>query len=497
MKLDKCTSDKNIQMPWQIAKFCVWLGFIFGIIGYETGLRLPLILYAFIAIVQFIILCRQVLLGNYLVSIIGFLQNSILFIAIIISLKATHGFGGMLISSVYTRPNVAAASSILLASSSLYFLIALKWAPGSVWQWAPGDDAELRIAKYLALSSFIMAMILIPLTSFGPLITLVPYGTSSARAVGGGPLSGSPGLMLLSGYTLILASVSSIRAWGISSKTVKLIIVVGCMLLFYYYTMRGNRAMTAGVAIVLLLVYLIMSRRDPWEKLILYITSCLAIIIWAQVWGYVRSYAASQGLMRAMIIGWRRGVENSFVKGMHPLRLQMLPGAYWHMLDIVMLYHEHVRLHGLSIMNLVPDMVPKFLEHMMRFHRPLSIPWILSHYMSNGGGMYVIAEGFWNYGFWGALGVAAFLALVAVGAERWIRQQVPLISGAYFAFILIVPYGMFYALQGLARGLETAVALSWLMAWGVNAAMAGSNRSEKRMQLRHDINHRMRIKSEI
>jgi hypothetical protein len=110
--------------------------------------------------------------------------------------------------------------------------------------------------------------------------------------------------------------------------------------------------------------------------------------------------------------------------------------------------------------------MPAFVADAIGFERPLNTAWLLGHYRAHGGGMFIVAEGYWNFGFFGAGLIAAFISVTTITAEHWIRKQKPIMIGIYLALMGSCGFGLFYGLQGLARALEILIALALLLRLG-------------------------------
>jgi hypothetical protein len=141
----------------------------------------------------------------------------------------------------------------------------------------------------------------------------------------------------------------------------------------------------------------------------------------------------------------------------------LLPQSYWHLLHTIDLYHSNVSLEGITFVDLILQSVPGFICDWFGFERPLNGAWRLSQYRIHGGGMYVIAEGFWNFGLFGALIIALGLAILVRYLEIWYRKQETLIACAYFAFLGTFGFSVFYGLQPLVRAFQVALISALIM----------------------------------
>jgi hypothetical protein len=169
--------------------------------------------------------------------------------------------------------------------------------------------------------------------------------------------------------------------------------------------------------------------------------------------------------------------------GFQPLRVDLLPQSYWHLLHTIDLYQMGFALHGRSFLYLIPQSVPQFITDFFGYVRPDSGPVLLMNYRPHGGGLFVIGEGFWNFGLVGSLMVAGALAFIAAKLEAWFRKKEPLIACTYFAFLGTFAYGMFYGLQTLVKGLEIALIMTMVFASVMKAYRARYENRERARQL--------------
>jgi hypothetical protein len=155
----------------------------------------------------------------------------------------------------------------------------------------------------------------------------------------------------------------------------------------------------------------------------------------------------------------------------------MLPQSYWHLLHTIDLYESGVRLDGASFADLLPQSIPEVVANAVGYQRPPSGPVRLFEYRVHGGGMFIIGEGYWNFGLVGAMLVGLASALLAVKLEAWFRRQDPIVVCSYFATIGTVGFGVYYGLQTFVKSIEIALVLGLVM-----KVMLGQMR--KRAQLR-------------
>ena len=62
-------------------------------------------------------------------------------------------------------------------------------------------------------------------------------------------------------------------------------------------------------------------------------------------------------------------------------------------------------------------MIPGFVARWLDYEIPLNSAWRLADYRINGGGMYIFAEAYWNFGFWGPTLLATVISMLALVIE--------------------------------------------------------------------------------
>ena len=77
--------------------------------------------------------------------------------------------------------------------------------------------------------------------------------------------------------------------------------------------------------------------------------------------------------------------------------------------------------------------------------------------------MFIIAEGYWNFGMFGALLVSITAAVLTLKLESWFREQEAIVVCAYFATIGTVGFGTYYGLQTFVKSIEIALVLAIAM----------------------------------
>jgi hypothetical protein len=281
-----------------------------------------------------------------------------------------------------------------------------------------------------------------------------------------GPI-GSAGIELISTFLLVFVIVAAVRAYGYQSWHYRAIALLVVVAVFYFRMLRGDRSASLGIFTTLALLYFVNSTHSKRLKLALLSSGATILYFIYEVWGIVRANAAEQGFISSIFNGFIRVFDDFFGSGSQagfdPLKITLLPQSYWHLLHTIDLYQSQITLGGTSFIDLIPQSIPAFLSDMIGFERPLNGAWRLAEYRVHGGGMFVLAEGYWNFGLLGGAIIAVGLALIAIQLEKWHRKQEPLLYCTYFAFLGTFGFGIFYGLQSLVKSFEIAFAIALMM----------------------------------
>lgn len=409
--------------------------------------------------VQSLNLRGQLRRGNFLCAAVGFCLTAMLLMGLLIPRMWQPADMNGYFNPAFLSPSLTGlANRILLLSGNLYYVIIILLAPRSVWKWKAPDIGERSAARLVVGPALLSGIILSFLTRQGGLITSVAYPYNSHADPG--VLSSISGLELLAPFLLSFAIVAACRAYGFSTWRFRWTVAAALAAVVYFSLLRGNRAGIVFVVTTTLFLFYLCSKTSRLKKSLVLVVTALSTFALLQVWASARNTAASTGLWPAMVEGWHSTIE-PMTKHFDPLQVQMLPQSYWHLLDVEYLVENGGSAHGATVYGLFAQSVPGFVARAIHFERPINSAWLIGRYgLTSGGGMYVIAEGYWNFGMLGALGMAVALALIAAGFERWLRRQEPLMACVYFAFLGSLGFGMFYGLQPFARALEIAVALA-------------------------------------
>jgi hypothetical protein len=421
-------------------------------------LMAPTHIYAAIAVVQLLTLWNLARRCNYLTCVLGGCLTSILAVAILTEWSPILPFDSYLPANVYDPVLIRGAFAVLTSASSLFYLVTTITTPRAPWQWAPSTGAERYVSSRLLWPAVIVSTVLYTLTFGGLSITQAVYATAEQHSTAGllSDEVGS-GFQLLGAYLICFALVSASRYAGHMSARYVVIVVWSIATIIIFRLLRGARSDTVVVAVTIILLFAQQSSWRRWTKNVVVGAVVLTLLIEFQVWGSVRQNAAALGLARAVSAGVQEQVDLLSAGAFTPLDVTLLPAAYWQLLHCIDLYEAGFGLEGSSFTDLAAQTVPSFVARWLDFDRPLNVSWRLAEHRLNGGGLFLIAEGYWNLGMLGALLISCILAFVATTAEHWFRRQEPLVASAYFAFVGTFGFGMFYTFQTFARALEVAV----------------------------------------
>lgn len=437
-------------------------GFAVAMVNYVMATRLPSSAYLAFAVLQLAVVTIQVLRRNLLAGTMGICLTLILLVAALIERAPYKDFSPTFTASVYRHDTVAMSYAVLLASTCLYHAITLWFVPRQPWVWPPADRAERSFGKVTTWPFLVVGTILLVLTVPGDFIANVSYGTS-AYFRDAGVAAGKGGLSLLASVFITFAIVAASRLYGFHSLRFRFTAVISLAAMVYFRLSRGSRSGAIGLFATVAFLYYMNSKLRPWKRVAVLLGASFVLLFFFNMLADVRATAHRVGFERAI----DSSVSSSGSLINHPMKVNLLPQMYWHLLHCVDLYQMNVRLDGRTFFDLIPEAIPQDISDFFHIQRPLSAAWRLAGYRIHGGGMFVIAEGYWNFGMQGALCVALVLALIAAKLEHWFRVQEPILSCSYFGFLGTFGFGIYYGLQGFMRAFELslvlALALKFLM----------------------------------
>lgn len=446
------------------------LGAAISLFQYLDEGRLPTYAYLAFGLVQLFPIILNFTRRNFLTAVFGICLTGILLLATAIEYTPEPNFDAVMTATSYTPNLIERAYHALLFASSIFHLLTVKLIPKQSWVWTPPDEIEQQFARKAIMIFLPVGILFTYLTVRGSSITEAAYASPEYNLSSG--LVGSAGIELLSMFLLVFTLVSAVRAWGYESRNFKLTALLVIAVVIYFRVLRGDRAASLGAFTTLALIYYIYSRHTKIAKGVLLTSTAGLLYLFYELWGYVRANAALEGFTTAVVNGLHNGIVeklfgSEFEPGFNPLNITLLPQSYWHLLHTIDLYDSGISLDGTSFIDLIPQSIPGVVSDLIGFERPLNGAWRLAEYRVHGGGMYIVAEGFWNYGLLGAGVIALMLAGMAILLENWHRRQEPLLYCTYFAFLGTFGFGVFYGLQSLVKAFEVAFVISLLMSYAL------------------------------
>ncbi len=452
------SSARNLPLLEQVLGAILAVGLILAISESVIGVRASIPVYLFFGVVQAFCGLVAVYRKNLLSAILGFCFTVVLLLACAIERATYLPFDASLTSMVYRPELISEAYATLLACTCAYWLIVTLFSPREDWLWRPTDAVEGVFARKICWVALWSGVALTALTTSAGFIDEQRYGTlthSSQR----GALADESGLALLAGFLLVIAMVSAVRCWGYYSNGYRLLIAIALCTVLYFRWFRGQRASSFPVFLTIIFLFHLNSKITPWKKVVGLALAAFLLVAALNIWARVRNEAASIGTWNAVT----QNLDAAIPDTSRPLSIKMIPQSYWHLLHTIDLYKSGVRLNGTSFTDLVPQSIPEAVAKAVGYQRPPSGPVRLYDYRIHGGGMFILGEGYWNFGLIGALLVAIASAALAVRLESWFRKQEPIVVCTYFATIGTVGFGTYYGLQTFVKSIEIALVLGLAM----------------------------------
>jgi len=434
-----------------------------GVAAHSAEYRIPTWAVLAFAAVQLCLLAHHLTRLNVLTALYGFVLTGMLIVGELLQAFSENlTYDGYLTVAQFTDRLNAQAMNVLVAASCLYHACAVAWGARNVWEPKQGSHSAAVFARQAWAPALAVSVVLIAATVGGTTIMQHPYATVEHHK---GTGIESSGLSLGAMYLLVMALVWAVRAFGYRSSQTLTVVLVGLGGVLFFKSLRGERGGTLIFLGAALFVFYMYSSRPRWQRNLLLAAGALAGFAYFQALGHARATAAYEGLLPSLAEGYQRNVWGLLFPegGFDPTRIQLLPAGYWHLLHSIDLYDQGTSLGGGSFYDLVPQAVPEFVSSWLGYERPLNASWRLAEYRANAGGFFLIAEGYWNFGVFGALLVAAALARAATAFEHWLRGQDIVFVGPYLGLAGLFMFGMFYSLQTMVRGWEISVVMVLLV----------------------------------
>lgn len=449
------------------------------------GIDLPLGFYA-AAWGMFAFLCFRLFASSRVLSAVyGCTFVAMLGYAIAFDVYPTKAFSPLYPAMVYIPEYVQLAYHSLFTAGSVFFFVCFRSEISGNWRWGDPSQAERRTARWLVPRLFVVAVVLSFLLSSGVSITQAVY--ASEEYLSKKSLVESAGVALIGLATIAAIPVAAARSWGVNSLYFKVVLLLVTAHTVWFRLMRGERTGILTFIATVAAIYWF-ERRKPgmvWRS----VAALLVGVAIIQVWPYVRGSASSVGLAEAISSGVQENVTSLGSGGgpqFDPTSITMLPQSYFHLLHCISLREEGISLNGLGFWYLIPQSIPSDLAKLLGYERPLNAAWRLAEYRIHAGGMYIIAEGYWELGLVGSALVAALMGISANWFERYCRRSPPVVSFCYILLLGGSAFGVFYGLQSFVKSIEVvalmAVSYSWLVRFRERRTLRASGRSlQKRL----------------
>lgn len=353
---------------------------------------------------------------------------------------------------VFCEPLKSQAVHALLVFVCL-FLALLLWQAPAGWDWEEASPSEKGFAKATWWFFLLTALILGALTSQGDLITQSAYHSAEWKSHQWETYAGLDALWTMLG---ICALSATLRAYGQRHRLFYFTLIVLLGAILYFKLLRGQRSTAFGFMIFLALLYYTLSK-SKWKGWVI-VSMIPAAFVFLIAWASVRGEASEVGLGRALFessSSTLRDIQEGSVT-----RLDRFPKITWDMLETTFLYESGIRRNGQTYLNLIPQTVPSFVAELIDYERPLTEPWVLAHYFPHGGGIFMVAEAYWNFGLAGVVGLALILGWICIGAERFYRALPPVFTYGYYGAVVISAENVLVGIQSFVRGLEIALLIT-------------------------------------
>jgi len=379
---------------------------------------------------------------------------------------------------VFYEPLKSQALHALLIFVCL-FLALLLWRAPSGWSWGESTPPEKTFAKATRGFFLVAALALAAVNVQGELITQAGYHSTEWLAKQRETYSGIDALWTMLG---ICSLIGTLRVYGARHKNFYVTLGILLAALFYFKLLRGERSTTFGFLIFLALLYYTIStsRFRGWIILALIPVAFVFLIAWANV----RGTASEKGLWQSFSEGSSSTLQD--IQEGSIAKLDRFPKVTWDLLETTFLYENGIHREGATYWNLIPQMTPSFVAEIIGYERPLSEPWILARYFQHGGGIFMVAEAYWNFGLAGVIGLAIILAWVCVGTEKLYRKLPPVLSYGYYGTVMIGAETVLVGVQSFLRGLEIGLLVT-TMGWVLlRISQRGTPVSFAKMALGHE-----------
>lgn len=431
------------------------------LLAYADGLRLAISFYALASLWCAIELFGMVRIRSFVLCAFGCALWAVFTLGWMVVSAESLSFSGMLTQQEFTEFNNTASLNVLGASACLFCAVARANGPSLVWRWLPPTPREQSFARFLSLRCLVAGTILAELTSVGDYL----FNASYAGALTGDALVQSGGVAMAALMLLSFGAVAAARGYGVRNVKFAVISFILVLVILITRFLKGDRGGTLVVIGALLVLWYMSSNLRPIARTTVALLAISALLVIFQLLGEIRYYVAEYGVANSLSDSASTADFGRW-SDVDLLRIQLVPAAYWHMLNVVGLSDAGTQLGARRFFDLLPMAIPETFASWLGYARPETGAWLLASYRVNSGGLFVLAEAFWAIGIFGAMGLTAAMALISCAIERFLRRNEPVVAMAYIPLVGAAGFAIFYGLQPFARALEmslfAAVALSKL-----------------------------------
>ena len=452
------------------------IGCVLACWGSATDSRLSTNVYAVMAGVQLAAIVLHLRGSRFLSAVFGFAMTLIFIIAVLVEWTPDLHFRSVFSENVYQPTVIAGAYHALLLSTSLFYALTLHFLPSRRWLWGTPDPVERQLARKLLRFGIVLTPIAFLLSQGAGLITSGAYSIVTAQT---DALITSPGFSLLAIYLVVVTMIAAGRLYELHDLRFMRVVIFCGFLVFFFHMMRGDRGTALVFFATVGVLYFQKSSGSLPRRCCMLLGCTLALFLLFETWGHVRVHASEMGLLASIVDGWQTEIIGAAKDGFDPLDITLLPQSYWHLLHGVDLYDTGQGLDGYTIYGLIPQAVPSAIANAVGLERPLNSAWLLGEYgRVSGGGMFIIGEGYWNFGLAGAGLVAGWTAVCCIAFERWVEKHPPLLSAAYFGYLGTFGFSIYYGLQPNFRALQISVVIALFMRYLLRQLAMQRNTSE-------------------
>jgi len=253
---------------------------------------------------------------------------------------------------------------------------------------------------------------------------------------------GSRSRILLARLNFLIVTLFMLFLIGSRGLFTFLWLAVGIVELFFWHRRRGSLGWTV----------------------VFFLLTWYAYTVWPYLRWSIASTPIGEVFSESLAMGFGIG---SSAAGSYPendqIRLNdfhMIGQSLFHMLYVIQLIQDGVSLGGDTFVNLIKQLLPGFLDGVI-WGRPLNDNLRLEEYYYHGGGFLVVANAYWNGGFWVAMIFMTIFSSVFVLLDRYSvspRAGV-LYRLGYWLWMPVFVVQLGYGIQGIARVAELLVAL--------------------------------------